>query len=74
MARVPLSVPTDSTVVPNMAPRSAGVGLRIPPRMSDCSGARPSWYPFQMNVCDAELDPEDRDLTGRERTTDPAGW
>jgi hypothetical protein len=34
------------------APKGAGVGLRIPPRESDCSGVRPSWWPFQINVCD----------------------
>lgn len=55
-------------------PASAGIGLVIPERRSDCSGIRPAWYPFQMNVCDGELDPADPDLTGRQRSTDPADW
>jgi hypothetical protein len=69
----PMSLITPAAL-PHMAPRSAGIGLEIPEREADCTGARPSWYPFQINVCDAELDPADRDLTGRERSTDPAEW
>ena len=37
-------------------PARAGVGYRIPPRTSDCSGERPAWYPFQVNVCDVDLE------------------
>lgn len=66
----PASGPAGAPVV--QAPASAGVGLTIPPRVPDCSGVRPSWYPFQINVCDAELDPEDRDLSWREQTTLPS--
>jgi hypothetical protein len=33
---------------------SDGVGVTFPPRQADCSGVRPSWYPFQMNVCDED--------------------
>lgn len=41
------------------SPASAGIGLDIPERRADCSGVRPSWYPFQMNVCDVDApDPE----------------
>lgn len=68
---MPVAAPVESTPVVMSA---AGVGLRIPERESDCSGVRPSWYPFQVNVCDAELDPADPDLTGRQRSTDPAAW
>jgi hypothetical protein len=53
------------------APCDAGVGLRIPERQSDCSGIRPSWYPFVYNVCDWEFDPVDPPLTWRQTTTDP---
>ena len=45
-----------------------GIGLRFPPRTSDCTGLRPAWYPFQMNVCDWEFDPFDMDLTPRMMT------
>lgn len=41
------------------APASEGVGMEFPERQADCGG-RPSWYPFQVNVCDVddpELDP-----------------
>lgn len=42
------------------------VGLYIPPRESDCSGVRPSWYPFQINVCDEDCDePDPLDFTAR---------
>jgi hypothetical protein len=51
-------------------PRSVGVGLVIPPRRSDCSGVRPSWYPFQMNVCDVDA-PDPLPLTGRQLTIPP---
>jgi hypothetical protein len=36
------------------APADQGIGLCIPPRESDCSGVRPSWYPFVFNVCDCD--------------------
>jgi hypothetical protein len=36
------------------APRWAGAGLHIPERKSDCTGVRPSWYPFVFNVCDQD--------------------
>lgn len=48
-----------------------GIGLVFPSREADCTGLRPAWYPFQVNVCDWEFDPIDRDLTWRERTTIP---
>lgn len=47
-------------------PRSAGVGLRIPERKADCSGVRPSWFPFQVNVCDCCDDPDPEPLAGRQ--------
>lgn len=51
------------------APRWAGIGLPIPDRKADCTGARPSWFPFQVNVCDwAEDAPESPPLTGRQLT------
>lgn len=59
---MPLPEPRPTRV---QAPASAGIGLRIPPRRSDCSGVRPSWYPFQMNVCDVDA-PDPEPLTGRE--------
>jgi hypothetical protein len=51
------------------ARRSEGVGYAIPRRESDCTGQRPSWFPFQIEVeaCEGdEPDPiplSDRDLT-----------
>lgn len=68
---LPIAVPVESTSVVQSA---AGVGLTIPDRKSDCSGTRPAWYPFQVNVCDAEFDPADPDLTPRQMTTDPTRW
>lgn len=50
------------------APVDAGVGLEIPEREGDCSGVRPSWYPFVYNVCDWEFDPVDPPLTSRHTT------
>jgi hypothetical protein len=47
------------------APRSAGVGLYIPPRQADCSGVRPSWFPFQVNVCDCDDAPDPEPWTAR---------
>lgn len=41
------------------APKTAGIGLRIPERRADCSGRRPSWYPFVYNVCDWVCDEPD---------------
>jgi hypothetical protein len=41
------------------APKGLGAGIEFPPREADCSGVRPSWYPFQINVCDIDTpDPE----------------
>lgn len=42
-------------------------GYYIPPREADCSGARPSWYPFQINVCDEDA-PDPPELTARHLT------
>lgn len=53
-------------------PRWAGIGLEIPPREADCSGVRPSWYPFQVNVCDCDDDPDPEPYTGRQLTIPPA--
>jgi hypothetical protein len=50
---------------PGVVPKSAGVGLRIPERKADCSGVRPSWYPFQVNVCDVDA-PDPDPLTYRQ--------
>jgi hypothetical protein len=36
------------------APLHRGIGLYFKPRRSDCSGVRPSWYPFAVNVCDCD--------------------
>jgi hypothetical protein len=47
------------------APADAGVGLEIPEREADCSGVRPSWYPFQINVCDVDA-PDPAPLSGRQ--------
>lgn len=44
-----------------------GAGYLIPPRVADCSGRRPSWYPFQINVCDRD-DPDPTPLSGRQLT------
>jgi hypothetical protein len=51
------------------APASEGIGLEIPPREADCSQVRPSWYPFQMNVCDSveDVDPPEP-FSGRQLT------
>lgn len=72
----PNAAPTSLGVVAypesDPVPADRGIGLEIPPRKADCTGVRPSWYPFVRNVCDWELDPEDRDLWWREMTTDPA--
>jgi hypothetical protein len=61
-----IAVPTEPVPAVQSA---AGIGLVIPARESDCSGARPAWYPDFVNVCDGELDPADPDLTARQRTT-----
>ena len=71
MARPVIAVPIEPLPV---VQTSATIGLAIPDRESDCSGTRPAWYPFQANVCDAELDPADPDLTGRQRSINPANW
>lgn len=44
------------TVERVMAPASEGAGVDFPERESDCSGQRPSWFPFQINVCDVDED------------------
>lgn len=52
--------------IPGVVPKSAGIGLDIPERKSDCSGVRPSWYPFQANVCDEDA-PDPEPLTERQK-------
>ena len=64
----PLALPV---YPPAVVQSNQGIGLRFQPRTSDCTGLRPQWYPFQVNVCDWEFDPFDRDLTWREMTTEP---
>lgn len=54
------------------APKDAGIGLEIPPREADCSGVRPSWYPFQVNVCDCDDAPDPELYSGRQLTLPPA--
>lgn len=66
--RSPLALPV---YPPAEVQSNRGIGLAIPVREADCSGVRPAWYPFQVNVCDWEFDPVDPDLTWREMTTDP---
>lgn len=57
---------------PVQAPREAGVGLAIPERKSDCSGVRPSWFSFAVNVCDeAEDAPDPAPLTSRHLRLSP---
>lgn len=66
---MPLPEPTPTVV---QAAAWAGIGLPIPPRRSDCTGARPSWYPFQKNVCDeAEDAPDPLPFAGRQLTIPP---
>lgn len=52
-------------------PRWVGIGLEIPERRADCSGQRPSWYPFQMNVCDVDA-PDPEPFSGRQLEVPPA--
>lgn len=66
---MPLPAPRPFVV---QAPRSAGIGLHIPERKADCSGVRPSWYPFQINVCDCCDAPDPEPLTDREMRLPPA--
>lgn len=40
------------------------VGLELPVRMSDCTGLRPSWWPFVVNTCDQDT-PDPEPLTAR---------
>lgn len=54
---------------------------RIPERESDCSGERPSWYPFQIEVAACDEDeatvtfPEDsRNLSLPSTFTSPSWW
>lgn len=54
-----------------MGNRDEGIGLDIPERKSDCSGRRPSWYPFQINVCDEDA-PDPVPLTDRHLSVGPA--
>jgi hypothetical protein len=62
---------SDSTVArPPLSaggPEGRGIGLQVPGRRSDCSGARPSWYPFEVNVCDVDA-PDPPAMTARERS------
>jgi hypothetical protein len=53
------------------APRWAGVGLDIPERKADCSGVRPSWFPFAVNVCECCDTPDPEPLSGRQLTVPP---
>jgi hypothetical protein len=53
------------------APARAGIGLEIPPREADCSGVRPSWYPFVFNVCDIDA-PDPEPMTPRMMRVPPA--
>lgn len=53
------------TVERFQARRSEGVGMEFPDRKADCSGRRPSWFPFQINVCDE--DAPDPDMFPTER-------
>jgi hypothetical protein len=66
---MPLPDPPPTRV---QAPKWAGIGLRIPPRRADCSCVRPSWYPFQINVCDCDDTPAPDPYTGRQLTVPPA--
>jgi hypothetical protein len=49
------------------APASEGVGYHFPERKSDCSGGRPSWFPFQIAVCDVDEEAPDPLPTERHR-------
>jgi hypothetical protein len=49
---------------------SEGVGMALPQRRSDCSGKRPGWYPFQVNVCDEDT-PDPIPLTPRQKSIGP---
>ena len=66
-----MPLPTPRPTVVQM-PRWAGVGLEIPERRSDCSGERPSWFPFANNVCDCDDAPDPEPLEGRQLTVPPA--
>jgi len=51
------------------APRTEGVGLAVPPRKADCTGRRPSTYPWQIQVDACDHDgPDPVPLTARERS------
>jgi hypothetical protein len=41
------------------APLGEGAGIAMPKRESDCSGQRPSWFPFGVNVEACDLDNAD---------------
>jgi hypothetical protein len=60
------------------ARRSDSVGLCFPPKSSDCSGVRPEWFPFQIQVDACENDgPDPVELTARERSigdAQPIPW
>ncbi len=58
----PIAVPVSQ---PTVVQSSEKAGIRIPPRLPDCSGVRPSWYPFQNNVCDVDA-PDPDELSGRQ--------
>lgn len=59
--------PADARVASAGGPEHRGIGLVLPVRMSDCSGARPSWWPFENNVCNVDA-AEPVALTARERS------
>lgn len=54
------------------APADEGAGIAFPRRLSDCTGKRPSWYPFQINVCDQDEPDIDPLPTDRHRELPPA--
>lgn len=60
----PVSVPVGPASV---VQSSSGAGIHIPPRLSDCSGRRPSWYPFHANVCEVDA-PDQLALTRRQKS------
>lgn len=65
-----MSLPVPKPVVVQM-PRRAGIGLAIAPREADCSGVRPSWFAFQVNVCDCDDDLDPEPYAGRQLTVPP---
>ena len=60
------------------APRNEGIGLTIPERKADCTGRRPEWFPFQIQVDACEGDaPDPVPITAREQSigaAQPIPW